>query len=62
MCVLYIHLVCVYIYKYLYIRACIYKYIAVSSSLGVNSISHEVNDSQELKYFDKSDPQPDTDD
>lgn len=37
-------------------------YIAVRSSLGVNSISHKVKDSRELKYFDKSDPQPDTDD
>lgn len=35
---------------------------AVSSSLGVNRISHKVKDNQELKYLDKLDPQPDPDD
>lgn len=49
-------------YIHLYICTYIYKYIAVSSSLGVNRISHKVKDSQKLKYFDKSDPQPDLDD
>lgn len=39
-----------------------YKSIAVSSSLGVNSISQIVKDSQEQDYFDKSEPQPDPDD
>lgn len=51
-----------YIYKHLYICTCIYRYIDVSSSLGVNSIRHKVKDSQELKCFDKSDPQPDPED
>jgi len=50
------------IYKHLYICTCIYKYIAVSSSLRVNRMIHTVKDSQELYYFDKSDPQPDLDD
>lgn len=40
----------------------VYIHIAMSGSLGVNSTGHKVKDSQELKYFDNSDPQPDTDD
>lgn len=36
--------------------------MAVSSSLEVNKIRHKAKDSQELKYFDKSDPHPAPDD
>lgn len=52
--------VCIHIH--LYICTCIYKSMAVNSSLEVNRIRHKVKDSQELKYFDKSDPQPAPDD
>lgn len=63
MCRLYIHFmsVCIYIKKHVYIYTCMYKSIAVTSSLGVNRISHNIKHSQELKYFAKSDPQQDSD-
>lgn len=51
---------CIYMNIYTYVN--VYTNTYLCSSLGVNSISHEVKDNQELKYFDKSDPQTDKDD
>lgn len=63
-----IYLLFEYMYTYVYVCVytdmciCIYKYITANCSLGVKRISHKVKDSQGLKYFDKSNPQPSTDD